>query len=341
MVDRRARRAELADQAAVDPAEHAIDTTPNARAKVGLTPGTERSLVGWGLRVRGGRGWYVDGIDRDHDPLVLQVFDARGAVVPRPPADRADVAAMAFHCDRREPPHPIRVPMRRLSRLVAIPDHDGRFLAAQLARASATPREHDHPTFRRRPEVAAAGAAPRSDPLFLVGAFVCRPAPDPGRAPVHEGSFGPARLEATRVAQEGYDLVAATALGLVGQGYPWGGTAAQVGARVADVLVARYPGAIAKVATAALARAVDATGSMVMPDPGWDDEGEARLAARLWAAWAFGPRATVGRGREIVRAARARASVEEVDRTLTRVLCALHLATLRAAAPTLAALPVG
>lgn len=342
VVDRRGGAAELADLTLVALPDPLIDTSPSARAKVGLTPATSRSLVGWGLRSRVGRGWYLD-VPTDGAPVVVRVLEGThhpsGQACPPPPD--AELSAVFFHRRGGGEPRAGHVVAADLASLVAIPDADGEFLAHRFGgidgpgptreALGTLPEPGDLGQGSRR------SVAPRSlrrgddehgsDPIFLVGAFVCDPAPDPSHTPVHEGQLGPHRVAALRTAREGYDLVLDVAGLLVDAPGPWGAPVAEVARRAADVLQARYPRLVAEVATAALSQTLDEADVPVMPLVGSGDATHDRLLASVWAAWAFGPRATAGRGRELVRAAWPVRSAAEVDRLLVHLLVTLHLGT--------------
>lgn len=295
-----------------------IDLSPSSRAKVGLTPGTVGSLVGWGLRQGGAQGWYIDG--RSDDALVMYVMS------PSTPARVAMarggtgslVPTLSYRRGHDGQPHHSWLDPTGIAELVAIPDADARFLVRML---------HADPDLAALGDPDDGEGWSASDPIFLVGAIVCGSAIETWPAPVHEGRLSPSRVAALRSAQRAYDLVLEVAGRLIGSSGPWGQGVVPVARRVADVMVARYPDLIPRVATDALTRTIDRGDLPMMPalesGAAWADD----LLTTIWAAWAFGPRATVGAGRELVRRSQPDLGTEATDRLLVGIVVALQLAS--------------
>lgn len=303
-----------------------IDASEGLRAEVGRTAGTASSLVGWGRRPLAGQGWYLD-VRGDAVRLVyVRRAPAQVRVAQRQGGAAPPVPSLTYVRGDRGAPEEGWMTPEQVAGMVALPDADGALLAHLLPDDGAASDTSGRDELRRL----VAGCA--SDPIFLVGALVCEQVPATWPAPVHEGQLGPQRVAALRSAQKGYELVLAVGEATIGAGGRWGGPATDIARRIADVMLARYPTLVPRVASDALTRTIDRGALPVMPavvtDEPWADE----LVVAIWAAWAFGPRATVAQGRDLVRRTLPDATGAELDRALVWQLVNLQLSA-RSAAP--------
>jgi hypothetical protein len=294
-----------------------IDESLSARAMVGLSPATVVPLVGWGRRALGVPGWYLDG----RGPLrVVHVerceAQARQALLHGGAA--APVRVRSFERGHDGSPRLWWMPLEAVAALIAVPDGDGRLLTALIG--------EDPRRSLVGADLAALTTRCSSDPVFLVGSITCEPVASPGRAPVHQGPRGLRRVAALRRAQGGYELVVEVASSLVDQPGRWGGPTVGIARRVARVMLARYPDLIPRVVADALTRTIDRGSLPVAPALSSGARDVDVLLLRLWAAWTFGPRATVDEGRDLVRSCLHDPPAAHVDELLVASLVALQLA---------------
>ena len=298
-------------------AEPDIDESIRSRAMVGLAPATLVPLVGWGRRPLGAPGWYLDGrgslqvVQVEHSPAQARLARLHGG-------GAAPVRVRSYVRGHDGTARSQWMALEAVAELIAVPDGDGRLLAELM-------REDPRPILVR-PDLVRLTAGCSSDPVFLVGSIACEPIPPRWPAPVHHGQLGPRRVAALRMAQSGYELVVRVASSLVDQPGRWGGPTVDVARRVAKVMLARYPDLIPRVVTDALTRTIDRGALPVAPALTSGEPEVDRLLHRLWAAWAFGPRATVAEGRDLVRTSSRGLTPAQVDELLVGSLVALQLA---------------
>ncbi|OWY60501.1 hypothetical protein B7486_68840, partial [cyanobacterium TDX16] len=238
-------------------------------------------LVGWGRRPLAGRGWYLDArgdavrlVYVRSSPAQVRLAQLHGGSAP-------PVPSLTYVRGHGGDPEEGWMTPAQVAGMVALPDADGALLAHLLHHRATAATTSGREELRRL----VAGCA--SDPIFLVGALVCEQVPAAWPAPVHEGQLGPQRVAALRSAQTGYELVLAVGDVAIGAGSRWGGPATSIARRIADVMLARYPALVPRVASDALTRTIDRGALPVMPsvttgEP-WADE----LVVAIWAAWAF------------------------------------------------------
>jgi hypothetical protein len=300
-----------------------IDESISARAMVGLSPATVVPLVGWGRRALGVPGWYLDGrgplrvVHVEHcEAQARQALLRGGAAAP--------VRVWSYERGHVGSPRLRWMALEAVAALIAVPDGDGRLLAELIRK--------DHRRSLVRPDLAELTTQCSSDPVFLVGSITCEPPPPResvarrGPAPVHQGPRGPRRVAALRMAQGGHELVVEVAASLVDQPGRWGGPPIGIARRVARVMLARYPDLIPRVVSDALTRTIDRGSLPVAPVLASGEQDVDLLLRRLWAAWTFGPRATVDDGRDLVRACSHDLPAAQVDELLVASLVALQLA---------------
>ena len=214
-----------------------------------------------------------------------------------------------------------------LGGLAALPDGDGRLLAHLL---------HRHPLAIPTADLSALVAASSSDPVFLVGAVACQPAPARHPTPVHHGQLSPRRVASLRVVQASHALVLEVARLLSDRGgrhHEWGGTAHEVAERVAKVMLARYPDQAAQVARESLIRAIDQHPLPIAPQVQTGSSQLDEVLHRDWATWAFGRQSSIAEGRSVIRQAIGPCSDVDVDRALVTATVALQLAIEQAQRP--------